>query len=219
MGRGYWAYQRNECPASGQPPQQTVSQPASSTPANVDNCCYVDWQCNTDQEWVNGYWAYQNGQCGGGPAHSTITRVGNIVIEGSETFQIWVKAGLDLLKRRAPQWYDYVQGVTRKLKELPARTGAGVNHHGTHSTAWDPNLYPNDLHIFTIAHEMVHEACHIYQFRRGDSREQVHREKECVEREIELFPIIDPHGRYAARSESWRHTAANMLHDRSLWWW
>ncbi len=31
--------------------------------ANIDNCCYVDRQCHSDQDWTNGYWAYQNGQC------------------------------------------------------------------------------------------------------------------------------------------------------------
>ncbi len=31
--------------------------------AQVDNCCFVDRQCSSDQEWTNGYHAYQNGQC------------------------------------------------------------------------------------------------------------------------------------------------------------
>lgn len=39
--------------------QDTASQPAS----NIDNCCFVDRQCNSDQEWTDGYWAFQNGQC------------------------------------------------------------------------------------------------------------------------------------------------------------
>ena len=39
--------------------QETASQPAS----NIDNCCFVDRQCNSDQEWVDGYWAFQNMQC------------------------------------------------------------------------------------------------------------------------------------------------------------
>ena len=33
------------------------------TRTDIDNCCFVDRQCNSDQEWVSGYWAYQNGQC------------------------------------------------------------------------------------------------------------------------------------------------------------
>lgn len=35
-----------------------------NVPAGVDNCCFVDRQCATDQDWTAGYWAYQNNQCG-----------------------------------------------------------------------------------------------------------------------------------------------------------
>lgn len=37
------------------------SQTQSSAP--VDNCCFVDRQCHSDQDWTDGYWAFQNGQC------------------------------------------------------------------------------------------------------------------------------------------------------------
>lgn len=36
---------------------------AGSAGSDINNCCYVDRQCSTDQEWENGYWAFQNGQC------------------------------------------------------------------------------------------------------------------------------------------------------------
>lgn len=37
---------------------------ASQQPtAPIDNCCFVDRQCQSNQEWIDGYWAYQNGQC------------------------------------------------------------------------------------------------------------------------------------------------------------
>ncbi|MCY4073505.1 MAG: SH3 domain-containing protein [Chloroflexi bacterium] len=35
--------------------------PAPSTP--IDNCCFVNRQCATNQEWVDGYWAYHSSQC------------------------------------------------------------------------------------------------------------------------------------------------------------
>ena len=31
--------------------------------SGIDNCCFVDRQCQSDQDWVNGYWAFQNNQC------------------------------------------------------------------------------------------------------------------------------------------------------------
>ncbi len=40
-----------------QPPSQT------GTSAPIDNCCFVDRQCSSDQEWIEGYWAYQNNHC------------------------------------------------------------------------------------------------------------------------------------------------------------
>ena len=39
------------------------SQASSGTAAQIDNCCFVDRECTTDQEWTDGYWAFQNGQC------------------------------------------------------------------------------------------------------------------------------------------------------------
>ena len=33
------------------------------TSAQIDNCCFVDRQCATDEEWNAGYYAFQSGQC------------------------------------------------------------------------------------------------------------------------------------------------------------
>ena len=63
---GYYAFQNNHCAApSQQQPQSTASQPPASASEVIDNCCFVGWQCATDEEWTNGYWAYQNNQCPG----------------------------------------------------------------------------------------------------------------------------------------------------------
>ena len=45
---------------------QTQTQPLTS---QIDNCCFVDRQCNSDAEWTSGYRAFQNNQC---PAPFTI---------------------------------------------------------------------------------------------------------------------------------------------------
>ncbi len=54
-----------------QPVIPVSSQPAASQPTNINNCCFVDRQCQTDKEWTDGYWAYQNNQCGGQRQTST----------------------------------------------------------------------------------------------------------------------------------------------------
>ena len=33
------------------------------TSTQIDNCCGIDRQCDTDEEWVSGYYAFQNNQC------------------------------------------------------------------------------------------------------------------------------------------------------------
>ncbi len=40
----------------------TVAALAGSA-SGIDNCCFVDRQCATDQDWTDGYHAYQNNQC------------------------------------------------------------------------------------------------------------------------------------------------------------
>ena len=62
---GYNAYQNNQCGAPSQQRRSTPSQtqPQTRTSQNADNCCFIGWQCNTDEEWTSGYWAFQNDHC------------------------------------------------------------------------------------------------------------------------------------------------------------
>ena len=66
---GYYAYQNNQCVATVDSQQQQSSssqsqpQPTPVASEDIDNCCFVDRECSTDEEWVNGYNAYQNDQC------------------------------------------------------------------------------------------------------------------------------------------------------------
>ncbi|MCY3780034.1 MAG: SH3 domain-containing protein [Chloroflexi bacterium] len=47
-------------------------QTQSQTTSTVDNCCFVDRQCSSDQDWTDGYWAFQNGQCAA-PAQTQVS--------------------------------------------------------------------------------------------------------------------------------------------------
>ncbi|MCY4464761.1 MAG: SH3 domain-containing protein [Chloroflexi bacterium] len=61
---GYNAYQDNQCAAPSQQQQSTSSQSQQpGTSVDIDNCCFIGWQCDTDEEWVSGYNAYENNQC------------------------------------------------------------------------------------------------------------------------------------------------------------
>ncbi len=35
----------------------------AGTASGIDNCCFVDRQCTTDREWIDGYHAYHHNQC------------------------------------------------------------------------------------------------------------------------------------------------------------
>ena len=69
------------------------------TLAQVDNCCFVDRQCGSDQEWLAGYWAFQNNQCAApaqsqpAPAASSSTPVDNCcgIDRQCQTDQDWIK--------------------------------------------------------------------------------------------------------------------------------
>jgi len=64
-GREFWmanwvSYTRVE------PTAPTQTQPG----ANIDNCCFVDRQCQTDHDWTGGYWAFQQNECAANPPSS-----------------------------------------------------------------------------------------------------------------------------------------------------
>jgi len=64
------AHSRVDAPGA-QPAAPAASAPAAQVPANVDNCCYVDRQCMTDEQWSAGWHAYQSGECGQPPNASS----------------------------------------------------------------------------------------------------------------------------------------------------
>ena len=66
---------RSTRPTSTSPQVNQVQQPVQQQPANVDNCCFVNRECNSDQEWTDGYWAYQRNECPG-PATSQPANTG-----------------------------------------------------------------------------------------------------------------------------------------------
>ena len=72
--RGDWLkinWQGREAWLADWVPMTRVESAANSP--DVDNCCFVDRQCSTDQDWVDGYWAYQNNLCGAPPQTAEIS--------------------------------------------------------------------------------------------------------------------------------------------------
>ena len=80
---GYWAFQNGQCTAPVQTQTQTQTQPVSTTaPAGVDNCCQVNRQCHSDDDWARGYHDYRDNQCQGAAPVSSTAPVSGPIPEG-----------------------------------------------------------------------------------------------------------------------------------------
>ncbi len=170
--------------------RQAVSPLATSTePSNVDNCCFVDRQCQSEQEWKNGYYAYQNNQCPSSAQRVAIARptdpwapsqrvLSRPIIEGSEWFVYGINSTLDLMQRSAPEWYNYVLNAADKIVESfnpatpdhpHANTGnwADVASRTIGIGAGSLSCYVGRLCRVSVAGILSHEACHIHQHWNG----------------------------------------------------
>ncbi len=195
----------------GGAPDQTGSQPASSAPANVDNCCFIDRQCHNDQEWTDGYWAFQNNQCGApaqsqtqqSPSESSRPR-----IEGSASFSRRIEAALDLMQRSAREWYDYVSRNVDLILEVPDTYPDCSSYSAFVYFEPARNVYVETCMAFSgpgskggsvyMAGILAHEACH----RRHQHERIVYpggiweEELECTKPAQAVRRVLDPAERY-----------------------
>lgn len=209
---GYWAFQNNQCAAPASSPQQTLSQPVSSSPAQIDNCCFVDRQCNTDSEWTSGYWAYQNNQCAATaqspapnlagcatPVHHAATKLTLPIVEGPDRFVRRVNNVLNWLKRRAPEWYTFVVTGADLIGQSSVygrsyAKGGSRNMYIDPTSAFRGEGIPDDYII--LASVLAHEACHIHDGDAGVVREGWEGEIRAERKELEVLEALDPYARY-----------------------
>jgi len=198
----------------------------------VDNCCFVDRHCQSDQDWDDGYWAFQNGLCAApgqvqGNVDQNVDQIeymrNALRIEGSERFLNEVNSALDLLKARAPHWYAYTVAGYDWILEVPDLVWIS---HPPDVSVW---LFPPDFGYYgnTIgfAGVLVHEACHLYQrqayLQLGAPPELLamveglEAERECFAKEIEAVEDIAPN--YYGLP-SMRNTLANIDKEEYQWW-
>ena len=170
--------------------RQAVSQPATTThTSNVDNCCFVDRQCQSEQDWKDGYYAYQNNQCPSSaqpvaiaqpadpwaPSHRVLNRP---IIEGSEWFIYGIHRTLNLMQGNAPEWYNYVLNAADKIVEsfnpaTPRYPHANTTNWGNGASrtigvgAGSLSCYRGSLCRVSVAGILAHEACHIHEYLEG----------------------------------------------------
>ena len=75
------------------------------TASDIDNCCYVDRQCHSNQDWINGWHAYQNGQCQApaqSPAPAPAQRASGVLLRTATGVVIGYTSGHRILPTTAP---------------------------------------------------------------------------------------------------------------------
>lgn len=191
---GYWAFQRNECGAPATSSSSTAAQPISGpSPENVDNCCYLGWQCNNDQDWTNGFYAFRENRC----------KHRGLAIHGSAAFVTRVEAALDMLMTRTPNWYNYVVDGLSRVREVPESEGAGVYvgsglfsitpSHAYLDARWG---VPVEQAVMWVASILVHDACHVHLYRAGKTHGGLEGERACLTIQIQANNELDPSLRY-----------------------
>lgn len=136
--------------------------PPTTEPSHIDNCCFVDRQCTTEQEWIDGYWAYQNRQCDAQP-QITDANLSRPRIVGSEAFVRVVNESLNLMERKAPALYIYIVSVTRVIEEhAPDHIACGLAYVGTGRTSLGSCINEEGMPgaLYGVAGVLAHEACH-----------------------------------------------------------
>ncbi|MCY3916324.1 MAG: SH3 domain-containing protein [Chloroflexi bacterium] len=190
---GYWAYQNGQCAAP--------AQPVASEPAAVDNCCFVDRQCQSDADWLSGYWAFQNSQCPA-PTRSSAITPSRPQIEGSARFVHVIERSLNLLRDKAPEWYNYVISAIDTIVEIPNSRDDGLCFAFAHVAARRVAIetcrlsYAGFSNPIVMAGTLSHEACHIHTYEAGTvfPYGQAQEELACGLPGVAIYKLLDPNG-------------------------
>ena len=171
--------------------------------SNIDNCCFVNRQCHSDREWVEGYWAYQRNECPAQPQQiSTVSAGGHAIrIEASPLNVGFITEALNRLRAGSQKWYDYVINGADLIREDPNVYAGGVLSrqriilippYGRAITVFDM-----DVNLARTMAMLVHEACHVHHRDAGfvyNGYTKVNEEVACVEQETAaLRDAVPPH--------------------------
>lgn len=213
---GYWAYQNRQC-----------GPPAANLQPGADNCCALGWDCQHDYERTYGWWMFKHKRCTASygaipgfaiPPYVDHSRVR--IVELSPGFTTMVNAGFELLRQHAPHWYAFAANGLNEIREVNegssgvyTDSGIAVFHHAPHSVS--PYIRQDD---YTMAEFLVHEACHVYQYREGRSIDGDL--SWLIEYECELYAI---QAAMELGGTSW-NIAGSMVFlkdptNRAHWWW
>ena len=196
---------------------QEQTSPAEAVPnqqqrSNIDNCCFVNRQCHSDREWLDGYWAYQRKECPAQPqpgSSAAPTSGHPITINGTFLFVDIITEALDALRDKAPQWYEYVTTNLYQINE--AIPGAGSGHGGGRRPGtcslrpYSMNPYVvHEWNVYSYVSSIVHYACHsAYDYAGSpyNGYTKVNEEADCVRMDnaaVDLVAANHPPGTFGS---------------------
>ncbi len=178
-----------------------AAEPATNaqTPSTIDNCCFVDRQCQSQREWVDGYWAYQRNECPAPSqplASSPPAASHPVMIQGSYLFIGIINDALDALQDRAPHWYAYVTSNLRLVAEAhPERPCPHTRAAGTCClTPYGRAPYLNhEWNVYSYVASLVHYACHSEYRAAGhpyNGYTKVNEEADCVSKDNAATDLV-----------------------------
>ena len=185
--------------------RKATSSEGAREPSDIDNCCFVNRQCATDQEWVDGYWAYQRNECPAQPRPGTSSApvAGHAIsIQGSPLFINHISEALNLLRTRSPKWYNYVISGANAIVQDNGIFGGGLAGLLTRTVLLPPYGYlittsDDDFNVANVASTLVHEACHIHRHDAGHPYTpytNIAEELVCIEQEKAMLrETVEPH--------------------------
>ena len=143
-----------------------------------------------------------------------------VAIEGSAGFIAQMEASLDVLKDRAPQWYDYaISGLDKIVQRLNVGpcVNVGTRTFSLNSGDDPPAESTADWRTIVTASEFVHEACHVHRYEAGINVEAYIEEGSCAEVQLEVIEALDPFDRTGYGS--WLRYLIENIENPEYWWW
>ena len=131
---------------------QSVQPTASAPQTPIDNCCFVDRQCQSNQDWTDGYWAFQRGECRA-PAQ-TRTRVSTQPVTTTAPAATTIPEGIDNCCfagwqcHTDEQWRSGYEAYQNNQCGSPAQSSllpAGMDASQVDNCCWVNRLCNSDL--------------------------------------------------------------------------
>ena len=223
---GFYSFQR-ECPVpqadTTQPPAADYAQPIGAIrPApylpvsqldwsrvnepGIDNCCQIGWDCINDEEWQQGYRVYQASRC----HHS------HILVDGNANFKSIMETAFEQLRIKQPHWYSFAVSGLNRVHMRPDGQVSSVNTAARdYGESFNPDLVWGRWDVYDRAGGLVHEACHVHMYNRGEARSSWQNEEPCLEVQILAGEGIAHEG---FQNTYLRELLAN-IQNPTYWWW